>query len=398
MLSLAAEASNRAPEESLRYALFLIDEERYLPAEAVLIEALRISPNRLELLRTLGDVYVRLGDWPRADQVERALRGLGTEPGRLVADQMRVAILRGQQRDDDAIAFLSELSEQQGGMRAADIAIITTHLERGNIEAAQAYLDRLMSEDAEDPSLRFLQAALNAASGDLETAEQQYRSLISDGEGDERVWMELVRVLNQAGKEDEAAEILSAGLQAIPEGRDLLWMRATFLERQFDFEGAIAIYEELYQRNSATSVIANNLASLLSTVREDEESLERAARIARRLRDSDFPPYQDTYGWIAYRRGNFEEALQYLRPAAEALPNDPVVQVHLGLVYAAVDRTESAIEQLELALQLAGDDPRPAFEEARGVLGELQNRDSDGATSGAELDALPSANPVGVTD
>jgi tetratricopeptide (TPR) repeat protein len=398
MLGLASEASNRAVAETLAYARFLVADDRFLPAEAVLLEALRLAPRNLEILGELGGVYVALRDWPRAEQIERALRNLPGEAARLLADDMRVTILRAQRRDDEAIAFLKQLVSQQEGYRAAEIAIVTTQLELGRNAEAKAYLDTLLAEDPEDPGLRFLQATLNAAEGDLAAAERQYRGLIEQGAGGERVWLELIRTLTNAGKENEARDALRAGLGAIPEAPELMWMRATFLERQQDFEAAIEIYEELYERNTSTSVIANNLASLLSTARDDAASLERAARIASRLRGSEFPPYQDTYGWIQYRLGNYDAALEYLRPAARGLPDDPLVQHHLAMTYAALDRPDDAIRQFERALELAGADPRPAFDTARQMLQELQNRDTAAGSGADPLDALPQTGSGGVSD
>ena len=45
----------------------------------------------------------------------------------------------------------------------------------------------------------------------------------------------------------------------------------------------------------------------------------------------DVPAFQDTYGWIEARRGNYVEALTYLRPAAAGLADDPLAQYHFGL-------------------------------------------------------------------
>ena len=85
-------------------------------------------------------------------------------------------------------------------------------------------------------------------------------------------------------------------------------------------------------------IVANNLASLITTYRDDAESLERAWSIARRLRGSDVPAFQDTYGWIALRRGDIEDALAPLEPAAASLSNDPLVQFHLAVAYAEAGR------------------------------------------------------------
>ena len=52
-LALAVEASGNAPEPSLRYARALMQEDRYLPAEDVLLPALQQAPGNVELLTLL---------------------------------------------------------------------------------------------------------------------------------------------------------------------------------------------------------------------------------------------------------------------------------------------------------------------------------------------------------
>ena len=100
-------------------------------------------------------------------------------------------------------------------------------------------------------------------------------------------------------------------------------------------------------------------------------SIARAATIAKRLRELDVPPFQDTYGWIAFRQNKFEEARTYLEPAAAGLPDDPLVQYHLGMTYAALGETDKAVTQLNRALALAGDSALPQFDVARSMLLEL---------------------------
>ena len=110
----------------------------------------------------------------------------------------------------------------------------------------------------------------------------------------------------------------------------------------------------------------DNLASLLATYRGDEESVDRAFSIARRLRGTEVPPFQDTYGWILHRRGEAEEALTYLEPAARALSGDAIVQFHLASVYEALGQTDDALESFQRAIELAGEnDTRPQIELAK---------------------------------
>ena len=59
-------------------------------------------------------------------------------------------------------------------------------------------------------------------------------------------------------------------------------------------------------------MVANNLANLLMARADDAAALDRAHAITRRLRGTEEPAFQDTYGWIAYLRGDHDTALEYL--------------------------------------------------------------------------------------
>lgn len=365
LLSLAVEASNGAPAESIRHARFLVESGKLLPAEGVLVAALRLSPDNPALLAELGGIYVRLEDWPRADQVERTLRRLGTDATTEQADRLKVAILNGENRNSDALTFLEDLEKDEDTAIGAQIAIIRTHLAAGEPEKARSFLNQLLAEQPDNPTYQFLDAALLTTEGNFKGAEQRYRALLAKNNKLERIWIELVRTLTRDGRRDEALAALNEALEILPDGRDLLWAKASLYEQQKDYDAAIEIYERLYEENTSTSIVANNLASLLSTQRTDPESLERAYAVARRLRGTDFPPFQDTYGWIAYLRGDYEDALKHLEPAAAGMADDPQVQYHLGMTYLALKREDKALAQLKKALEVAGDDPRPEFETAR---------------------------------
>jgi tetratricopeptide (TPR) repeat protein len=142
-------------------------------------------------------------------------------------------------------------------------------------------------------------------------------------------------------------------------------------------------------------IVANNLASLLSQQAATPEEIERAFAIARRLRTIGEPPFQDTYGWLLYQRGQFEEALGYLEPAAEGLPQDPIVQVHLGMTYLALGRQEEAKAVLSRAVELAGDRDIQQIDLARDALAEIEARPT---TDGSAASAGGSVAPDGGSD
>jgi tetratricopeptide (TPR) repeat protein len=384
MLSLAVEASNRAPEETIRYATFLAVDEKYLAAEEALLNALRLSPQNVQVLTTLGALYMDMEDWPRAQQVIDQMRRADTPEMTTRANDLTARLYGAQQRDDDLVAFLGALvADGQGGL-AADAAIIRSHIAARNIDAALAHASRVLEQDPADPARRFIQAAVLGVAGKEAEAETVYRALLLENDKLEAVWQALYGLQITRGDKAAAVEVIDAALKALPASMSLRWAKASTLQVQGDLTGAIAVYEELYAEDTNSMVFANNLASLLSTALDDPESLERAFVVARRLRGSAVPAYQDTYGWIAFRRGNLDDALEHLEPAAKALTMDPSVQYHLGMTYARLGRTAEALAQFAAADVLLDPALPPEFLDAM-------------RTEQARLQAAPPAGDATVT-
>lgn len=353
-LSRAVVASNRAPAESLRYAQLLASEDKLISAEGILIDALRIAPGNTTLLAPLGQIYLQVQDWPRANDVADELDSLGDPDSITTAQALRAAIFAGQQQSDEAVGYLQGLVDQGNAGLGVKVAILRAHINNGRIEQALTYSSNLLSEDPENPELRFIDASVRALIGQTDAAEAAYRELAAEDGTRLPVWMALMRLLlSDPARYDEANALIDTALTALPDSGELKWAKAGFLERNGDIEGAIEVYEGLYKENSGNPVVANNLASLLSNNRTDAESLARAEVIARRLRGSALAPYRDTYGWIAYLRGNYNDALEHLVTAAEVLNTDPIVQYHLAMTYLALDRKSDALNQFHIAISVA---------------------------------------------
>lgn len=362
MLSRAVEASRNAPEESLRYARHLIAQGNRRTAETVLVNALRLAPGNVALLGGLGEVYMGEQDWARLTQVIEALRQMPQDAvaGR-IANELTARQLAAQDRQDELMGFLDQLADEGARGMGAAATIVRTRLAQGDIEGARAYAQETLEANPEDVNARFLMASVQAVTGEVDEARAALRDLAAAAPQDARIWLALYNVHAAQEEDAEALQALRDGLAAAPDNLQLNWALAGVLERDGDLEGAIAIYDRLYAANSNNLIISNNLASLLSTGRDDAESLERAHEIARRLRDREVPAFQDTYGWIAFRRGDLDTALAALEPAAAGLPNDPRVQYHLARTYAALGRDAEALAQFSRVVETVGEGPAPEF-------------------------------------
>lgn len=391
-LTQAAKASNNAPQQVLELAQKLFQEGRYRPAEDALLPALRQQPGNLEMLSLLGRTYLAMPDMPRAEGVITRLRELGAQPGndraRLMADELELNRLASADGNEAAIGYLEELAGQADAGLGPRLELIRVRLSAGDTELALNLARKLAEEQPDEPPVLMALAMAEAISDNADTAREILNKLTQDQTTDPRPYLMLIRMAAAEGDREEAQALVDKGLEALPGNADLLWAKASMAEGRADFDTAIAIYEQLYAQNSESIVIANNLASLLSTWKSDDpESVSRASTVARRLRDTDQPAFMDTYGWIEHLNGASKSALPYLEGAAAGLPNDPMVQIHLGLVQEAVGKSADARAQLEKGLGMLREDQEgPSITLAREALARL------------DAPAAEPADPANATD
>ena len=393
LLAQAATASGNAPEPSLRLAELLLSEQRYRPAEDALIAALRLTPANLALLETLGRVYVAMPDNLRAGDVVRRLREIGGDEAELAATRIEVARRASSGGSEAALAYLEELAGSADAGLVEKLQLIQARLATGNVAGALEAAEALAATAPEDRRVQMALAAVQQANGNAEAARGIYQSLISADPKDVQPYMALMRLESGLGDAEAARAVVDQGLGAVPDHPDLMWARAGLLEAAGDIDGAIAIYDALYQKNPNSTVVANNLASLLATYRADQpEMLAQATTVSRRLVGTDVPAFMDTYGWILHLNGQDAEALPYLEDAAAAMPDDPVVQIHLGLVQEGAGKAQAALAQLRKALTIKGGDPESAPRQAaRAAIARIESGAAPSGAAPADTGTTPAA-------
>ena len=367
-LSLAVELSNRAPVETLRYARHLQQRDRALAAESVVIDALRLQPENVELLRQLGSIYLQLGDTLRGRDVADRLAALGATD---LANSLQVNLLLRERDTAGTVRFAEDLIARGADASAGLATIVRAYITAGDFVAAAAALDEKLADSPDDLDALYLRAGVHAIEGETDAADAIYQRLVAARADNPQIVRAYFRLLTAADRMDDAAKVLREGLAVTPDNIDLRFTQARHLEQTGDIDGAIAAYEDLYERQSDNLLFANNLANLLSTYRGDPAAVERAYAIARRLRGTAIPAFQDTYGWIAYQRGDYDEALTYLQEAAAARRDDALVQMRFGLTLAALGRNAEARDQLTAALSMDGSAEIPLHTAATDTLATL---------------------------
>ncbi|SEA63772.1 tetratricopeptide repeat protein [Rubrimonas cliftonensis] len=378
-LASAAIASGYQPEIAIAYARLLSRRERLEAAEAVLAETYRQHPRDARVLLAIAEVRLRRQDWDGAEEVAAAFEALGGEEA---ASRLRAASLTGQGRFDESVSVLERLT---AGDDAGDAltALVRNYVRLGDMENARRVVDETIARDPGQLRARVLRAELEVMGRDFNVAEATLREAVAMSPEASLGHVSLVRLLLMRGDEAAAETAAREAVAQAASPAEARLILAQLLERRGDFDGAIEQYEALYESQPDSFVVANNLASLLSDHRADDPAaIDRAARVAQRLRGSESPYFKDTYGWTLFLQGEHETAARVLEQAAEGLPENAVVRYHAGRAMAALGRSDAARGHLEAALALGGDF---AFADAaRAALAALPAAGSDPNQSGPD--------------
>lgn len=166
---------------------------------------------------------------------------------------------------------------------------------------------------------------------------------------DFRIHMLLGIAYNRAGKNEDSRIALERAHELNPQDVNVLSSLGLTYDALKMHAESDSVYEKALRIDPENALILNNYAYSLS---ERNIDLVRAKKMSQRSleKDSANSSYLDTYGWILYQLGNYDEALIYIRQAVELGDASAVVLEHLGDVYARLNRMDEAKKYWSMAL------------------------------------------------
>lgn len=178
---------------------------------------------------------------------------------------------------------------------------------------------------------RIREALVLAHQKRLDESLELLDSLASEG-SDAEVEAILARgqILADAGKVEQAFKAYDNGLERLPDNDRLRYARALLAADQGRLDMAEKDLRSLIKQNpndpQALNALGYTLAEQTDRYQEAFELISRAYKLA-----PDDAAVEDSMGWVKYRLGENQEALEHLRRALD-LQFDPEIAAHLGEV------------------------------------------------------------------
>jgi tetratricopeptide (TPR) repeat protein len=231
----------------------------------------------------------------------------------------------------DALFYLARIADFQGEHDRA-IRLYSQVLGGSNAVASQRRAAQLRAWQKDD---------VDGALQQLEAFGEQRRVFAID--------MMLVRagLLGSVGRYDEALELFDEVVKFRPDDEAVLLSRGELLLTMGQVDDAIEVYREAAKRWPDSAMSLNALGYTLADRTEEYREAEKFIRKALKF-DPDSPAIIDSLGWVLHKRGQNEEALEYLEQAYAGFP-DPEVAAHIVEVLVALDRRDEALERLVAA-------------------------------------------------
>jgi Flp pilus assembly protein TadD len=159
----------------------------------------------------------------------------------------------------------------------------------------------------------------------------------------------LAQIYGTARQYDQALTKLNEALKINPQSIPAQMQLGLVYESKGDIPKAQQAYEKVLVLNPRFAPAANNLAVLYS---EHGGDMEKALELAQRAKEAapDDPRISDTLGWVLYQRGIYQRAASLLKESATKLPDDPLIQYHLGLASMKVGDNDAARKALSTAV------------------------------------------------
>ncbi|MCC6252518.1 MAG: tetratricopeptide repeat protein [Bacteroidia bacterium] len=103
-------------------------------------------------------------------------------------------------------------------------------------------------------------------------------------------------------------------------------------------------YEEALKINPNDTYVLNNYAYYLSLRKENLEKAEEMSKKSNEI-DRDNSSYNDTYGWILYTMGKYDEAREWIAKAIEnGAQSNAVILEHMGDIMFKLNKIDEAME------------------------------------------------------
>lgn len=328
-------------------------QKKYDKALAIINNVLEKNPKNLFLRATLVDVYLQQNEWKSARrEMETILASDSLDPDL----HFRIGLafysqtLKDSSLFNDAITVFKKFEKEYPSDWRSYLYLGVLYRQTKQDSVAETYLNKATTSANWNGDAWWQLGWLYFDKQDfIETTRimNKARMYVPD---DFRIHMLLGIAYNRAGLNEDSRVALERAHELNPSDINVLSSLGLTYDALHMHTESDSTYEKALRIDPDYALVLNNYAYSLS---ERNIQLDRAMKMSKRSleKDSANASYLDTYGWILFQLGKYEDALMYIQRSVEFGDASAVVLEHLGDVLAKLNRIDEAKKYWAKALE-----------------------------------------------
>lgn len=401
-VKVLTKAINDIPDNYMAYfyrAKIYLEMDDAKKAKADLDKCLAMRPNFVEAGTALGLLHERLGEVDEAIAAYKRIDGSGRY-------KKRLAQLYLQRNEfDKALAELLDYEKVEPDDYTARVKIGLIYFEVKKYDKAMERFQAILKEQPQADNVRFYLGAILEEMKQYDKSVAEFKKVSKDSAFFREAMLHVGFILKDEDKIQEGIEFSKKLLTENLDVVEFYDMHASFFEHQKDFKKALAVigdglkkfpederllyfegalYDKLGDRKHGISDMkkilganpnnAHALNFLAYSYAEAGENLDEAETLVNKaltLRPND-GFIEDSLGWVQFKRGKIDAAIETLEKAAALQPDEPIIMEHLGDVYLQKKETAKAIDLYKKAATLSAKKDKDMSKKLEGKLATLQ--------------------------
>lgn len=157
----------------------------------------------------------------------------------------------------------------------------------------------------------------------------------------------------QSGQISKALSLFQRGVTFVIDNDKLLLQFYTYMgdlyfkDRQYS--KSFDVFKKALEIEPENAYVLNNFTYYLALQNEELDKAEQMGRKLNEIAPGNYS-YQDTYGWVFYKLGRYEDAKKWLKKAIDSGgDNNSIILEHLGDVFYKIGDKEKALEYWQKA-------------------------------------------------
>ena len=321
-------------------------------AKNVLETILDENPENNRIRKMLAQVLMKAERFDDATELYQSVLRKNPEDGE---SQFALAlILLQQKKDDEALENLKPLINKPRWDAQASFYSGRIEYKKENYAKALVWFDKVTQGFyAYDASMAAVSVLLKQKN--FVEAEQRLSQLMARYPKQQlNILLLKADAFVEQKKNQQAFDVLTHALEQFPDNRDLLYTRSLIAEKLDKLDVLEADLKKILEKHPEDSSALNALGYTLADRTQRYDEAEAYLQKAMALKP-DETVIIDSVGWLHFKKGNIEEALQLLRNAYKKLPESEIA-AHLTEVLWVKGEKKEAKEIFTEVLKISPED------------------------------------------